>query len=241
MALHHLSEGRTSINQITLSPTDGRSFSFQRCIDENISTKLFLHLVSLHLILVVTFRQKWPVWPMMPRGCLFWASLTMSLPLSLSLSLSLYLSLSLSLSWSLYFYFVFVFFFVIFIVLEMVMSCPIITLIFRQQERCDPCPPGQGLIISYFGTSITISSSLSLSLSCKSWSCWSIQSSDKRNGVTHARPGVANILLWGISYYLSPCQGQQYVSHPLSDCYFAGESNCHAENNAWICGAVFSW
>ena len=98
MALHHLSEGRTSINQITLSPTDGRSFSFQRCIDENISTKLFLHLVSLHLILVVTFRQKWPVGPMMPRGCLFWASLTMSLPLSLSLSLSLYLSLSLPLS-----------------------------------------------------------------------------------------------------------------------------------------------
>ena len=45
-----------NINQITVSPPDGHSFSFQHCIGENISTKLFLHFsVGLHFTWPIIF------------------------------------------------------------------------------------------------------------------------------------------------------------------------------------------
>ena len=132
----------TSINQITLSPADGHSFSFQHCIDENISTNIVIQII---------FRQKWPVRPMMPTGCtyLLWASLTLSLSLSLSL-------LCLCRCHS---------------------HCLVVGHRSDLQTKGTVWPmPGLVLPISYFGASLTIS----------------------------------------ISYYLNPCQGRQYVSHPLS-------------------------
>ena len=54
--LHHLSEGQTSINQITVSPADGHSFPFNIVLTMKIFLQSCFYFFLPHFSLLIIFR-----------------------------------------------------------------------------------------------------------------------------------------------------------------------------------------